>query len=97
VKLSRAGYKGDTPPAQVHVVVGTVHVDGKGGIGIGRELTDRRRIVPNGEEIPLLEIPVSRTPIRVELFVDPTFQASPSDSRLLGVQASFRFVPDGPS
>ena len=49
-------------------------------------------IVPNGSE-KTVAVRVAHTPVRVELRIKGTFRASTSDSRNLGAQVGFRFVP----
>ena len=52
----------------------------------------RATTIRNGTQ-QRLEIPVARTPVRVELRIHPTFRASISDPRNLGAQVGFEFIP----
>ncbi len=93
VTLSRTGFNGDAPPGRAHLRVGTVRIDRNQGVPvIGRVLLERRAVIRNGTS-QTLKIPVERTPVRVELSISPTFQASAADRRELGAQVGFKFVP----
>jgi hypothetical protein len=94
VTLSRTGFNGDAPPGRARIVAGEVRIDPKvGGPALGRVTTRRRALVRNGT-IQDIRVPVERTPVRVELFIKPTFRPTVSDPRQLGAQVRFRFVPD---
>ena len=91
--LSRTGFNGDVPPGVARVRVGTVRILPKGGgPALDRVYLLRRTLVRNGSE-QRLEIPVARTPVRVELDISPTFRPSASDPRDLGAQVAFGFIP----
>jgi hypothetical protein len=91
VTVGRQGYNGDAVPGRALLEVGTVKIVNDQA-ELGRVYARRRFLVRNGS-LQTLKIPVARTPLRVELFVSPTFRASVSDPRDLGAQVSFRFVP----
>jgi len=94
VALSRTGYRGDAPNSRAEILVGTVKlVDG--APAIGRVTRKAKAIVRNGERT-VVDVPVARTPVRVEVRIAPTFHASPSDPRDLGAQAGFDFTPSTP-
>jgi hypothetical protein len=94
VTLSRTGFNGSAPPGRAQLVVGTVKIDPDQGVPvIDRVLVRRHALVRNGTS-QTLRIPVERTPVRVELSISPTFQASAADRRELGAQVGFRFVPE---
>jgi hypothetical protein len=91
VALSRTGYRGDAPKSRAEILVGTVKlVDG--APAIGRVTRRAKATVRNGERT-VVDVPVARTPVRVEVRMSPTFHASPSDPRDLGAQAGFEFTP----
>ncbi len=92
VDVARTAYTGPGPPGHVTIRVGTVKLDHNGIPGIGRTITTRHVLIPNGGDIPV-RIPVTHTPVRVRVDVTPTFQPSSSDTRQLGAQVSFQFVP----
>jgi hypothetical protein len=52
----------------------------------------RSTTIANGAQKTLV-VHVARTPVRVELRINPTFHASTSDPRSLGAQVDFQFVP----
>lgn len=52
----------------------------------------RRALVRNGLQ-ETLKFPIARTPVRVEVFIEPTFRASEGDPRNLGAQVAFEFIP----
>jgi hypothetical protein len=92
VDVRRTGYTGPGEPGHVTIRVGTVKLDDNGIPGIGRTIATRRLVIHNGEDRPV-RIPVSSTPVRVVVDTTPTFHPSPSDTRDLGAQVSFAFVP----
>jgi hypothetical protein len=96
VTLSRTGFNGPAPAGRARLVVGTVRIDPDQGVPVlDRVVLRRRALVRNGTS-QTLKIPVERTPVRVELSISPTFQASAADRRELGAQVGFRFVPERP-
>jgi hypothetical protein len=94
VGLSRAGYNGPTPPALVTLRAGTVRIDRNDSAQLKKVKRVLFRVVPNLKSM-VVRIPVSGAPVRVEVrTADKTLiQRTPSDSRTLGVQVSFAFVP----
>jgi hypothetical protein len=91
IVLSRTGYNGSAPPGHAVVSVGTVKIVGQQA-QLGRVFATARRLVRNNS-LEVIEVPVRRTPVRVEVRISPTFRASVSDPRDLGAQVGFRFVP----
>jgi hypothetical protein len=95
VTLSRTAFNGDVPPGRARVLVSTVVIDPKtSSPAQGKVLAEKRTLVRNGQQ-ETLKFPVARSPVRVEIFISPTFRASMSDPRDLGAQVGFAFVPDG--
>jgi hypothetical protein len=92
VDVHRTGFTGPGQPGHVTVRVGTVKLDDNGIPGIGRTLTTRRFLIHNGEDHPI-RIPVASTPLRVRVDTTPTFQPGGSDTRDLGSQVDFKFIP----
>jgi hypothetical protein len=92
VDVRRTGYNGDAPPGNVVVRVGTVKLDHHDSPGIGRLIAERRTEILNGGE-QKLRFELKETPVRVRVEIDPTFHPSASDTRDLGAQVSFLFVP----
>jgi hypothetical protein len=92
VDVRRTGYTGPGPAGHVTIRVGTVKLDDNGIPGIGRTIATRRLVIHNGEDRPV-RVPVASTPVRVVVDTTPTFRPSPSDTRDLGAQVGFRFVP----
>ena len=52
----------------------------------------KRTVIDNGQQVTL-SFPVAQTPVRVEVYIAPTFRASESDPRQLGAQVGFKFRP----
>jgi hypothetical protein len=93
VTLSRTAYNGDAKPGHAKVQVSTVAIDPeRGGPVQGKIYATRRVLVRNGQQQTLV-FPVARTPVRVEIRINPTFRSSVSDQRQLGAQVGFKFVP----
>ncbi len=96
VTLARTGYKGSAPAGRAMIQVGTVGVAAKGIPYMVRIEQTRHAVIRNGAQ-ETLPIPVSRTPLRVEVTFDPssliTPALDPGDARTLGAQIGFRFVP----
>ncbi len=91
VTLGRTGYNGSARAGHALLKVGTVKVKG-GQAVLGHVFAVRRTLVRN-DSSQVIEIPVARTPVRVEIFISPTFKPSASDRRNLGAQVAFKFVP----
>jgi hypothetical protein len=94
VSLGRLAYNGSAAPAKVTVVVGTVRVDAAHQTPrLAAVRRDVHLIVPNGTT-QTLAFPVARTPVRVEINVDPSTLIAPTsvDPRSLGVQVGFKFA-----
>jgi hypothetical protein len=91
VSVGRQGYRGDAPPGHALLQVGTVKVVNQQA-QLAHVYVTRKFLVRNGEA-QTFRIPIAQTPVRVELFVDPTFHASASDPRDLGAQVAFSFRP----
>jgi hypothetical protein len=93
VTLSRTGYNGTAPPGRARVIVGTIKiVPSRGGPVLKQVYRRKRTLVRNGQQ-ETLRFAVAKTPVRAEIRISPTFQASASDPRQLGAQVAFRFVP----
>lgn len=94
VTLSRKAFYGNgAPPGQVQVTVGTVRINGARQTPVLKYVYLRKHTtIDNGAQKTLV-IPVSQSPVRVELRIHPTFHASTSDARDLGAQVGFEFVP----
>jgi hypothetical protein len=93
VTLSRTAFNGDAPPGKARVEVSTVGFDPKrGGPVQGRVYAVKRTVVRNGQQ-ETLRFAVARTPVRVEIRINPTFRSSVSDPRQLGAQVGFKFTP----
>jgi len=90
ISLSRTGYNGDAPKARASVLVGTVKLES--GASVFARVTHRETasVVNGGRTV--VDVPVSKTPVRVEVHMAPTFRASPSDPRELGAQVGFEFI-----
>jgi hypothetical protein len=91
VQLGRPGYNGAAPAGHALLAVGTVKV-GNGVPHLDRITFERRTVVRNGSQ-QVVRIPVAQTPVRVVVFIKPTFRASEADPRELGAQVSYKFVP----
>jgi hypothetical protein len=91
VTLGRLGYNGSAAAGHALLKVGTVKIVG-GQAVLGHVFTERRTLVRNGSS-QVIDFPVARTPVRVEIFIKKTFRASLSDPRNLGAQVGFTFVP----
>ena len=77
VTLSRTAYNGgDAKPGHARVEVSTVRIDpdaGRPGAG-ARVLASSARSIENGKQVTL-RFPVAQTPVRVEVYITPTFHA----------------------
>ena len=91
IDLRRTGYTGDAPAGNVVIHLGTVRLRNQEPV-IGHLITVRRAVIQNGGE-QIVRIPVKSTPLRAVIQISPTFQPSPTDTRSLGAQVSFTFVP----
>ena len=91
IHLSRSGYPTPGPPSRATIRVGTVELDPNGNPILGRVLAIRHVLVHNGE-LTVVPVHVAATPVTVSVTMD-TFR-TPTDSRSLAAQPSFRFVPD---
>ena len=94
VSLSRTAYNGTAPAGHITLEVGGVVLDENHNPVLGRVFKRVHTVLPNTTQ-QTIDIPVSETPVRVEV---RTTNASlippqPSDSRTLGAQLSFKFVP----
>ena len=94
VTLGRQGYGGNAPAARTTLKVGTVKVDRNGNPELGR-VEDTLHVIVRNATQQVVRIPVSRTPVRVEVRVPDGDLIPPSggESRSLGVQVGFQFVP----
>jgi hypothetical protein len=91
IVLSRTGFNGAVPPGHAVISVGTVKIVAQQA-QLGHVYAKVRRLIRNGS-YQVVDVPVERTPVRVEVNISPTFRASVSDPRNLGAQIAFRFVP----
>jgi hypothetical protein len=91
VTLGRRGYNGSAAAGHALLKVGTVKIVG-GQAVLDHVFARKRTLVQNGS-LQVIDFPVARTPVRVEIFIKKTFKASPSDPRNLGAQVAFTFVP----
>jgi hypothetical protein len=96
VTLSRTGYKGPAPAGRATIQVGTVGIAAKDTPALVHIEQTRYAVVHNGTA-NTLSIPVSQTPVRVQVVFAPssliTPNLNPGDARTLGAQVGFRFVP----
>lgn len=95
VLLSRSGWCGPDVPGRVTVRIGDIAVK-RHQPAIGRVTATKRGVLHACKGLPFL-IPV-RVPFRVEVRISPTFSPAElderlSDSRQLGAQPSFEFIP----
>ena len=71
----------------------TVGFDPKrGGPVQGHVFSVKRALIENGKQVTM-SFPVEQTPVRVEIYISPTFHPSASDRRDLGAQVGFTFHP----
>ncbi len=82
IHLSRTAYNGTGPPGKATIRVGTVRLDANGNPVLGRVLTVRRRLVPNGK-LTVVRIPVAATPVTVEIGDDDVLATGRHDGSLL--------------
>jgi hypothetical protein len=95
VTLGRTGYGGSAPPARTTVTIGTVTLDHNGNPQLGLVERRLRRTVANGAQ-ETLRVPLTRTPVRVEVTVPEEDLIPPgTDPRNLGVQVAFRVEAPG--
>jgi hypothetical protein len=92
VELRRTGYTGDAPPGNAVIHVGTVRLDSEQTPVIAHLSAVRKAVIHNGGDVKVA-IPVKRTPVRAVVQISPTFQPGGADTRNLGAQVSFSFVP----
>jgi hypothetical protein len=94
VTLSRTAYGGSAPPAHTTVTAGTVKLDRNGNPVLGRIEQRLHPVIENGTQ-QIVRIPVSQTPVRVEIRVPNADLIPPtsSDPRSLGVRVAFQFQP----
>ena len=95
IDLRRTGYNGNAPPGKTLIQVGTVRLDNRERPVIGHLLAVRRVVVRNGGEV-IVRVPVPKTPVRAVIKISPTFRPSATDTRDLGAQVGFSFVPKKP-
>ena len=91
VELRRTGYKGNAPPGNAVIHVGTVRLSGGQSPVIAHLNAVRKAVIHNGGDVKVA-IPVKSTPVRVVVQISPTFQPGGADTRNLGAQVSFSFV-----
>ena len=93
VNLSRSAWRGPDVPGRVRLRIGPLVV--KNGVpSIGRVTAEREWVVHSGASRTFV-LPTPAPPFRFEL-TTPTFSPAnfgQADTRRLGVQASFRFLP----
>ena len=92
ITLGRTGYKGDAPPGQATISIGTVRTDADGNADIAHLTTQLHRVIPNGGQVKI-RVRLTHTPVRVVLLVTG-FVPSPQDPRTLGAQPTYEYVPD---
>jgi hypothetical protein len=92
VVLSRTAYNGNAPAGHATIRVGTVRIDNNQQAQLDVVTATRRARVVNDHQ-QTIEIPVRQTPVRVEVRITPTFQGATGDTRELGAQVGFTFVP----
>jgi hypothetical protein len=92
IELSRTAYTGPGKPARATIRVGTVKLDSNGVPELDRVTSVRHVTVRNGHRTKV-RIPVRSTPVTVSVTM-PVF-STPTDSRRLAAQPSFRFVRRG--
>jgi hypothetical protein len=88
--ISRTGWTGPDVPGTVTVRIGPL---GDSSISA---TTASRRLVIHATESKVVTLPTPKPPFRIELRVDPTFSPASfgsADSRELGVQFDYTFVP----
>jgi len=95
IDVSRQGWAGPDLPGHVSVVLGTLVTGPDGRPKLGR-ITSHRTWVIHSRVHRTFRLPTPRPPFRAEVRVDPTFSPSQygyGDTRQLGAQVAFRFVP----
>jgi hypothetical protein len=95
VVLSRSGWCGEDVPGNVRVEIGTVVAE-RNQPALGSVTEVRRGVLHSCKALTFL-VPVT-VPFRVEVTIEPTFSpaeldATLTDSRQLGAQPAFSFVP----
>jgi hypothetical protein len=91
IDLYRTGYRGNAPAGHVLIHVGAVRLKNQEPV-ITHLLAVRRTVIHNGAQ-QIIRIPVKRTPLRVSVWISPTFEPSTTDTRALGAQENFTFCP----
>ena len=81
-------YNGTGPPGKATIRVGTVRLDRNGNPVLGRVLTVRHRLVPNGK-LTVIRIPVASTPVTA--VIQMTTFSPQGDTRRLAAQPAFSF------
>ena len=92
VTLSRTAYNGSWPAGKGHVQVGTVAISRKGVPVIARTIARRPTTIENGRA-ETIDFAVASTPVRVVIRISNPIPPTASDTRNLGAQVAFAFVP----
>jgi hypothetical protein len=88
--ISRSGWTGPDVPGVVTIRIGPVE-----GSGIARPTTSRSFVIHSSQS-RIVTLPTPKPPFRIEVSVNPTFSPADfglSDSRRLGVQFDYKFLP----
>ncbi len=91
IHLSRTAFNGTGPPGKATIRVGTVRLDRNGNPVLGRVLTVRHSLVPNGK-LTVIRIPVAATPVTA--LIRMTTFSPQGDTRRLAAQPGFSFKRD---
>ncbi|HEY4348243.1 MAG TPA: hypothetical protein VGM80_11695 [Gaiellaceae bacterium] len=96
IGVSRTAYKGGVggaPAGKVTIRIGAIALDQNHNPQLGRIFTVEHIVIQNGTE-QTLRIPVSQTPVRVEVSIANPIPPEGTEARTLGAQLSFAFTRD---
>jgi hypothetical protein len=95
VSVSREAWAGPDKPSAVVIEIGPQIAGPAGAAAIGR-LTARRTWVLHSSRHRVFDLPAPRAPFLVRVRIDPPFSPADygyADTRQLGAQVAFRFIP----
>jgi hypothetical protein len=99
VRLSRTAWGGADVPGRVTLELGRPEIPAGGGVRLSATIL-RRTWIAHARGRHVFRLVTPKPPFRLELHVSPTFSPArlgQDDTRELGVQADFAFVPKSPS